>query len=165
LGALIAFIANDIAWFRPPSHDKADKKLFTAFSQTWPAGRCIQFLRHHDFGGSFHGESFHEAEVFRREWNVPQREFLDIRIEEKRKLLFEATDEFLRSLALNTFPLGTHGQFGVPPEWNHEQPERFRKVEEELNRLAGDLAKRYDEFVRLARQILGDCDESEKEPY
>ncbi|NLR58850.1 hypothetical protein HGH93_12105 [Chitinophaga polysaccharea] len=74
--------------------------------------------------------------------------------EKKNKLLIEI--QGLRSITQECI-FGVRGQknmLGIPREWVHEQPERFRQAVNDIAKHEKIMLEAYDSFIREGRQIL-----------
>jgi hypothetical protein len=140
---------------RRDGSQRADLKLFSGFLKALPYEGCITFLEKQNMAGwSFDPRRLADLDLFFREWRDATHEFHDERLEEARKHLHDLVRKYLGFVALNTWP--THnGQQTVPPEWEHEQPDRFIEVVDTLHSLAGEIVSTHQELVRLGRRILG----------
>lgn len=80
-------------------------------------------------------------------------EFLNPKLESFIKGMFDVVKEFNETLTANTFGHGKNSQ-SVPSEWRYEQKERHEKAVKELNKLATEICRSYDDFIRNGRKIL-----------
>lgn len=130
-----------------------DRQLFEAFLEVLPSHGSIEFIKTHNIGGTFDPEELNDLRRFTYEWIDPEHEFLNNRLEKKRRKLHELTEQYLYSIAVNTFP--THsGRQRVLPRWELERPKPFGEVVNELHDLADQVADAHQDLVRTARKTL-----------
>ena len=134
----------------------ADKDLFRRFLATLPSSGSIAFLRDNNFAGfSFRRSRLKDLDAFYHDWDDAEHEFLDNELEEKRKHLHSLISEFTGYLALNTWPLDTDANSSwVPPDWEHEQPDRFRETVDRIHSLAQRIVDAHSSLVRMGREKL-----------
>ena len=137
-----------------PSSRK-DAESLDSLKRLLPSGGSIRFLRTNNFAGfSFDPQAPMDLERFLSECeNTPDFFFQDNELEAIRLALRSAAQALLKNLATETF-LNDKGRAWVPPEWEIEQPERFREVVNYLHQKAETVVNCYDELIRLARVNL-----------
>ena len=106
-----------------------------------------------DFGDMYADNIFYPLQTFSQQWNVPEKNFLDHVIDQKRDDFWKAVKAFCHAKAHNTFII-ERGYRGVPPEWAHEQPRRWNDATTELNDLADRMVQAHEELLRTARSRL-----------
>jgi len=139
----------------PYAQAEADKKVLRDLLETVPSNGSIRFLRNHDFAGSFEINQLQDVKNFHFERSGPDHEFLDHDLETARQAFRAACDAFLNAVSGYTYPTAVSGWQTVPPEWRHEDSERFEFAVNELHGAADSLYGRYDDLIRLARRKLG----------
>jgi hypothetical protein len=118
----------------------------------------MRFLRENSFDGwSFATERLTPLITIASYHVGAEHEFLDIELEKARQWFMNATNQFLRCVATNTFAIrGQSGErLAVPEKWEEQQPERYRKAVNELGERADEVWKSYDDLLRTARRKLG----------
>lgn len=144
--------------FAPKAFTTADKNLFSQFVALLPSSNgVIQFLNENNMAGfSFKRETFDPLKDFCALWDNAEHEFHEQTLEELRKHLLTKANEYCVLLALETWPVNSDPQRStVPPEWEYEDPERFRKVVGDFHRLAQEIVKTHQQVVREGKKYLG----------
>ena len=90
---------------------------------------------------------------FLNTWNDAEHEFLDKKLEEKRRRLLKLIAEYTHLIGYNTFPTD-RGFQTVPPEWEDEQPDRFHETVKQLHDKAGEVVEAHQQLIRAARKRL-----------
>lgn len=112
------------------------------------------FLSEFNFAGfSYYDKYINPLYEFNFLCKKPDFKFINQDLEIIRIQLFDSTVEFISFLAVNTFP-NALGNNTVPPEWEIEQPERFKAVVEELNSKSTAVWELFCNLVNSARKIL-----------
>lgn len=174
-----AFIASFIWFIRHPQYDsgvaslttlgvliglfveqkvhhgkEADRKLFQQFKQVLPSNGNIDFIDKQNMAGfSFDLDRLDHLYDFLHRWNDAEHEFLDKKLEEKRKRLLKLIAEYSHLIGMNTWRTDLGFQ-AVPSEWEDEQPDRFREVVTNLHDKAGEIVAAHQDLVRTARKKL-----------
>jgi hypothetical protein len=130
-----------------------DIKLYNKLIGLIPSSTLIEYLKVWDFGGPFDSEYLDPLRDFNHYWNNAEHEFMNSKLEAKKKELLTVTDEFLACIGHNTWPLHK-GYQSIPAEWQEDQPARWEKAQTELNRLSNKIVTVHQEFVRMAKKIL-----------
>ena len=86
-------------------------------------------------------------------WKGPESQFNQRAVQKSFSKFRKAASEFVHYLAERTFPLQNDLQ-GIPPEWELDNPEKYRRTVDELNRLADLMVQQYRSFVTLAKKKL-----------
>jgi hypothetical protein len=116
--------------------------------------QSIYWLRNNNFGGrSFQDDLLSPFDMIEVEMERPDYDFFNPKLETLLQELMEQIKDFNSFLLPNVFSEGLH-RLTVPPEWRHEQTERYDKAVDGIHRRAQKLALKYDEFVRKGRKIL-----------
>ena len=130
-----------------------DIKLFNKLIGLLPSATLIEFLKNKDFGAAFQNDYLDPLRDFNIYWDNAEHEFMNGKLEKKRKELLLEIDEFLDYLAHNTWPL-RNGIQSIPAEWEEDQPERWERTKNELNRLSDRIVIIHQDLVRLAKKEL-----------
>lgn len=160
--SLAAFITFDIKEQSPlKSSDSqvhpADVTLFNEFLQLLPSAGVIEFLRTHDFLGSFRRNNIEPINTFVREWSNAEHEFQDKDIEKQKQELYEAAQSFVRLIGSYTSP-NNKGFQSVIPDYYEDGEERertFKKEAEEIGDAADLVVEKHQEIIKVARSKLG----------
>ncbi len=133
-----------------------DKALFAKFFEVLPSSGCIELVATFSTsGGLFNRKSLEPLETFLREWGMPERQFLDPEIDQKRERLHTITGKYLLSIYENTSPVNsTPGHCSVSPELKAREPDRFREVVSEIRDLEEQLVAAHRDLVETARRKL-----------
>jgi hypothetical protein len=151
LASLIGLIVEE----RVSTVREVDRALFLTFKETLPSNGSISFVDQNNFAGfPFELKELRDLDRFVHEWGDAEHEFLNRKLEVKRKQLLKLVKKFLGVIALQTFPTHTSGWNSVPEEWETEQPERFHKVVNQLHTLAGQIVAAHQDLIRMARRKL-----------
>ncbi len=134
---------------------KLDRQLFEKIrTELLPQTGAIYFLRHNNFAGfSFDADRIEDLDNFEQECTKSDFEFLNPELEKIKMSLFNSVGDFTGQIAVQTFPTN-NGRQTVPPEWELEQPERFREVVSDLHKTKLQICDKYDELIRLGRRVL-----------
>ena len=133
----------------------ADKTIFDKLKKALPSNGSIEFINQHNMAGwAFRRSRLDYLWTFMNEWNNPEHEFLNSKLEEKRNKLYEKIKEYLHLIASETFATNNPEWCSVPEEWEVEQPERFERVVNQLHNLAGEIVEKHQDLLRSARKHL-----------
>lgn len=105
-------------------------------------------------GFSFASSSLDPLEAFQYSWNRPEREFLSPTLDDIRRRLWDAANEYMRLINQETFPAYLPRRQTIPEDWEHTQPERFWEIVNRLHSLAGDIVALHTELVRTGKREL-----------
>lgn len=134
---------------------QTDAATLAAILTVIPA-RLIQFLKQHDFGGTFNREELAPLDVFLSEAASPDREFLINELETLRTRLLESGRNLSKLIGFKTFPrehtfssvLPAAALLGPRPDWVDDNAS-------ELNNAAEEFVSAFEELVRSSRARLG----------
>jgi hypothetical protein len=130
---------------------KADRTLFNKIKKQLNGG--INFMRKQDFGGSFDVSSLQGVYDFENTKQDPNYNFLNPKIEKRKKALLEHITAFKNIALPNTFSI--NGDIvRVLPESRETKPEFYKKVKQSLHTTADKICKSYDKFVNKGKRIL-----------
>lgn len=134
---------------------KLDLELFNKIkNDLLPQDGAIYWLRHNNFAGfSFNVEKLDQLDYIEHEAKKSDFEFLNPELEKLKTELLKEIEAFTTLMATNTFPT-KNGLQSIPSEWEREQPDRFRKVVNEVHENKHRLCEKYDELIRNGRRIL-----------
>ena len=134
---------------------KKDRELFQEFLEVLPSSGSIDFIDTKNMAGfSFDPESLDDLREFYYNWDDAEHEFMDDELEEKRERLYDLVADYTSLISGNTFRTDS-GRQTVPPEWEHQQPDRFAKVVSELHEKAEAVVEAHQDLVRTGRKKLG----------
>lgn len=143
--------------FRPRrSDDKShDKRLYQELISLLKSDGVIAFLDRTNMAGfPFPEEDLEPIREFYYKWNVPEREFIDPDLENIRKDLWKAVDEYYEIIATETFPTRNPRFHSVPPELEFDDPKRFHKIVSAIHAYAEKIVTLHGKFVRKGRVHL-----------
>lgn len=86
---------------------------------------------------------------------------MDKELEDKRKAFYAAGSEFMVNFGRNTFNIRDDLQ-NVPPEWEEDNPEKYREAVKQLDDLADKVVRLHQDLVRLGRKELSIGPESKE---
>jgi hypothetical protein len=122
------------------------------------SSNTIEFIKNHNWAGfPFRHEILDPIREFYSKWgNSPEREFNDPDLEKIRKNLYENIDGFYGLIVTETFTRHVNATIlqEVPPEWEYEKPEHFRRVVQDLKEFSKKIVESYAELVRFGRKTL-----------
>lgn len=149
-------VKNNIGLANKAEIVETDKKVYEVLVNILSWDGTISFLRSYPFGGSsFARSELKDINKFVYQCENPAFEFVDPDLEGLRSKLLEQVNKFLQCVALETFPAHNIGFNEVPPEWDYEQPERFKRVVHTLDTTADSICETYDDLIRTATRKLG----------
>ncbi len=145
-----------------------DKKLFEELHDLLPSerGEAVNFFANYHFEVGFEENRMKPLETFKLDWRDANHEFLDRKLEKKRKDLYAKISIFIdyfnspyRHLKVwnpaDLNPLEKSKiMLGFSDEFKNRTPEEYEKKVEKLKILANDVWLAHQELVRLARQKL-----------
>jgi hypothetical protein len=133
-----------------------DKKLFDQLTALLSSDGVIGFLDRRNMAGfPFPEAALEPLREFYFTWNALERKFLIEEIEAVRAKLFAKVDAYYGVVAAETFPTrGNPDWHSVPPEWEFEDPARFKKAVNSLHALAADIVALHADLVHVGRDHL-----------
>lgn len=137
--------------------DSPDRQLFQAFLELLPSNGDIEFIACWSLSQPFTLDQLANLRRFAEQWDLPEYEFHDKKLEQKRKELLNLTRQFLKPAAMNTFrepEPNPHDWYRIPPDWEITQPERYKQAKNELDNLADQVVEAHQDFIRTARRRL-----------
>ncbi|MEA9709301.1 hypothetical protein [Xanthomonas campestris] len=154
---IVAIVSVHLSASKEKASVRHDREIFAKFLADFPHNPSIQLLKAHDFGDDYYSSDLRHFFSFVREWDRPELEFLDKRIEKKRRALYGSAhilyDDFMRE----TVPHGGDPDMSTVYPWNQrggQRPDWIKQSAATLNAAARKFAPQYDEFVRYARKRL-----------
>lgn len=140
-----------------PEHVGVDKEVFAAFQKRVPYYPSMDYLKDRNFGFSFEREPLNPMFRYAYEGDRPEYEFIDPELEASRGEFVSAVRKFDLLLIRDTWRTDPRvgGIYSVPQEWEDEQPERFHRVIDEINKAADAVENAYASLIRTARRRLG----------
>jgi hypothetical protein len=140
-----------------PAGRKHDRALFAEFMRTLPVDPTMATVRDHSFGDAVPTAWIRPIYDFVGGWTGPDREFVDRELEAKRKRLYEQFRRF--GLAVGKHMVTDGGEFMTvfPREMRGApRPDHVREAARELDELARELYRDYEEFVRECQRRLAE---------
>ena len=154
---IIRGIATKYGSFRYDNHSyENDKAVYDTILKELSYDGIIQFLRTNNFAGfAFRLSSLDELDNFYHiHESDPGFEFLNPKLEIMRVKLMKDIDEFEGLIAVNTFPGIREDLQTVPPEWETNNPERFRDVINKIHNTAKNICADYDMIVKYGKRVI-----------
>lgn len=132
-----------------------DRQVFEKIrNELLPQTGSISFLRHNNFAGfSFNNNIMDDLDNFENECQKSDFEFLNPALEKIKLELLSYVKHFIEQIDNHTFPTN-YGRQTVPPEWELNQPERFREVVNNLDETKFQICNKYDELIKMGRRVL-----------
>lgn len=161
IGAIAAIFTKDAVKARFGLNDTAtdhDRELFKRFQRVLPADPVIRFIKEHDFGDAFLKARIEPLIEFYTTWDTVETEFLDSKIQAKKKLLHSAAEKLSNEIVKGTVPVQPTGHISVFPDslraTGQARPDHVRDDAKTLNELSREFVPQYEEFIRLCRKKL-----------
>jgi hypothetical protein len=137
-----------------------DKNIFAEFQKALPAEPTIRLFKEHDFGNSFHQDSISPLTGFISTWDIVEKEFLDKKLEKKKKELYAEANKLAMEISGRTVPVGRVGNLSVYSDSQRQgRGQRPASVIEDakiLNDMSSQFVSKYEEFIRLCRSKLAE---------
>lgn len=133
-------------------YKELDTKTYLQIKELFDPERY--FLSEQNFAFSFYRSKLEPLDKFQFLCRNPEFEFLDADLETIKCSLLNNIIGFLNVVGYETFPKDSNLSC-VPEEWEIEQPERFKKVVEDLSTYSTNAWNDYCDLVKLARRKLG----------
>jgi hypothetical protein len=127
--------------------------LFDAFLQVLPSDGNIDYVKQNDMAGPIDMNQLEQLRRFKYDWNNAEHEFINKKLEKKRKELPELIEAFYTFAGVNTWQVKGNVH-RVPTEWQQTQPMRYDQVVNQLNSYANQIYTLHQELVRFAKKRL-----------
>jgi hypothetical protein len=114
---------------------------------------CVSFIREHDFGDSWRSKELDPFFNYYDNWESPNHQFIDRKLEILRKKLSKEIHEFVNLIAYKTFPFSADIQ-GIPHEDSEGNPREYEALSKEINESSLQVCKAYDLLVLEGRKRL-----------
>lgn len=133
-----------------------DLGLFEEFQQVFPAEPTLRLLKETDFGASFRKEDIQPLYRFVETWDSVEKEFLNKKIENEKKALYNAAKELAGEFVTRTVPVGNGDYISVLPDNQRGGPRPPHVIEDAkvLNEKARIFVPKYEAFVRKCKAKL-----------
>jgi hypothetical protein len=142
----------------PDTTRQTDARLLARFLDLLPSNsEPIYMMRSHDFAARWFRKDLEPLRIFATEWDNTEHEFIDPELEQKRKELLKAVDNFWGLYAVQTFVVRhdpTRSE--VPRELETEDYAKFQNVVASLNKAAYQIFVLHQDLVRVARSKVGE---------
>ena len=132
-----------------------DIHIYNKLLELLPPTGSVYFISINNFAGfSFDNSSIDELFTF-DDYCRKNKSFIffNNELEELRSQLVKSIDYFTSFICTNTFPLQGNRNT-VPPEWEFEQPKRFKEVVETLHRFGEKIFEIHSEIINTAVKKL-----------
>jgi len=86
--------------------NRHDQELFEEFLKVLPNEPTLRFLKEHDFGNSFNRKYIEPLYDFIETWDSVEKEFINVKLEKKKKELHFQAKELGFEIAKRTVPVG-----------------------------------------------------------
>lgn len=132
-----------------------DADLFLQLQEFLPSHGAIDFIKKHDFGGSFLLSDLDPISRFSHEWDNPQHEFTDPTLEAQRTNLLRAAKYFASAIGFKTAPrIGAQSAVPAHIESDGPFPEWVKRDIREIHKAAEALVDEHEKMMRLGRRML-----------
>lgn len=149
------FLGLDVRFLISRSRRDADRTLFEEFLKAIPSKGIISYIKTHDVRASFDNQDLEQIHAFCSDWNDPEHEFLDSKLENLKLDLYKNANNYWSSETTLMFT-EREGRFSrIPRDWEWKMPDEFKKAVAEMGDLAKKLVDSHELFVRTARRKLG----------
>ena len=136
------------------SSPEPDLSLFNELLKTLPDSGSVRFIAQHDMGAAFKIEELDDLKDFYHEWRGATHEFLNKKLEKKKRELSDQIGKYLDSVLADVFPTDREGMYSVPREWQIKFPERYKATLGEMHKLADEVVRAHQDLVSSAKRIL-----------
>ena len=151
--SVISLVILEIGSIRSASYTtNPDARLFRSFLDSLPFDGAIAFLQHQDFAEPVRVHALDELREFVRSWGDEAHRFHDRKLDKYRTRLRAASEEFLHTLAQNTFSVRNPEYCAVPTDWKEDNSALFNRVRKQLNDLADGVFRLHQEMVQYGRK-------------
>lgn len=145
--------------FYNDEHKKLDRDFFLKIkNELLPVNGPIDFIRTNNFAGyGFRNEYVEPIYRIAYYFDDPEFEFIDSKLNKLFTKLKVAINKFNGLISLNTWHIDNPNLDAnwVPPEWEEEQPERFRRVVSDIHNVTKEICILYDELIKMGRRKYG----------
>ena len=134
--------------------DPTDKKLFHEFLENLPYEGGISFIDSTDMSEAVYDPQIHDdLRNFYLYWDNAAHEFINKKIEKRRRYLWELVESYIVALDTYTVP-ATRGKRRVSPELKEKEPERWQEIIDDFHYFAGQIVLAHQDFIRYAKNKL-----------
>ncbi|WP_026602751.1 hypothetical protein [Methylomonas sp. 11b] len=133
-----------------------DLQLFEEFQRALPIEPTIRLLKEADFGDSFPKSHIQPLFYFVETWDSVDKEFLNKKLEKKRKSLYAKAKELAGEFAKHTVPVGAGDFASVFPDnlRGGQRPEHVVSSAKVLNEKSTKFIPMYESFIRACKAVL-----------
>lgn len=133
-----------------------DLSLFEEFQRIFPVEPTLRLLKETDFGASFRKQDIQPLYNFVESWDSVEKEFLNKKIENDRKALYQAAKELAGEFVKRTVPIGNGDCISVLPDNQRGGPRPQHVIEDAkaLNEKSRLFVPKYEKFVRKCKAKL-----------
>ena len=162
IGAFIAVLSSskiiDVFGLKDNSKNH-DQSLFSEFQELLPFEPTIRVLKEHDFGDAFRRETISPLNSFSIIFDSVDKEFLDKKLEIKRKEFLAEAKSLASEIATRTVPLrdNTFASVYSDAQRNSRTGARPAHIVEDariLNVKATSFVQKYERFIRYCKKRL-----------
>lgn len=137
-----------------------DKNLFAEFQKALPAEPTIRLLKEQDFGNSFNSDAISPLYGFTSTWDTVEKEFLDKKLEKKKKALYAEANKLAMEVSGRTVPVGRGANSSVYSDIQRQgggpRPASVIEDARVLNEMSLQFVPKYEDFIRLCRSKLAE---------
>lgn len=128
----------------------ADQRLYDAFMQLLPQGASDFLLT---VGSPFDPDGLDSWIAFLEGWGNAEHTFHNPEIERCRQTLHQAVKDLIGFVAVETFDTN-NGRQGPAPEWKRDDPGRYQRVVDGLQKRAAAVVTSRETLIAVARRTL-----------
>jgi hypothetical protein len=137
-----------------------DKNLFAEFQKALPAEPTIRLFKEQDFGNSFNQDAISPLYGFISTWDTVEKEFLDKKLEKKKKELYAEANKLAMEVSGRTVPVGRGVNLSVYSDSQRQgggpRPASVIEDAKVLNEISLQFVPKYEDFIRLCRSKLAE---------
>jgi hypothetical protein len=114
----------------------------------------MYYIKHNIFCSKFADNLLLEIDLFLKECELPEFEFMDADFEGLKcelKINFEKLEHIVHQ---NTFSIVSSNKHSIPYEWEQTQPERYKNAIIEITEISLKLYETYTSFIKIARRKI-----------
>jgi hypothetical protein len=132
-----------------------DVDLFNRLLKDLPTEGSISFISTHDFHNLFDIKELDDLKTFVRHWNDAEHEFLNKKLEKKRRKLLLLIDELYENIGSYIFSDDyVVDKYRIPKEWRLIKPELYNQAAAVLHEASDKVFECHQDLIRQGRKSL-----------
>lgn len=135
--------------------NKFDEGLYNRLTELLSKSGFIKFIKEQDFNESFLYDYLKPLNEFVITWDNTEYEFMNSNLEEQRIKLLKSAKLLSATVLNKTSWINENVQSAKPRHLlSHPMPDWVSKDAEEINQVADDFVKMFEEFIKFAKSKL-----------